>query len=143
MSASSNIQLPRQFRRHSTSFEARFEPHQDHADQFRLSLPNVQTIVVVTDVSQGGLGITSTVYIPPHLRLKLHLSGVCAQLGQPERVLSIAAIVRACKMIDHKPTFQVGLQFADANGEDEKMLVQATVDATARAAKPVEVGAMA
>ncbi len=125
MSGISNIPLVRQFQRHEITFEARFEPYPDHADQLRLSLPHAQSIVTITDVSQGGLGFQSTVYIPKDIRLKLSVSDVCKELGQAERTLIVGAIVRVCSMIDYKPTYQVGLQFVDSKGLDERTLVDA------------------
>jgi hypothetical protein len=37
----------------------------------------------------------------------------------------VRAVVRRCGLVDHKPTYQVGLQFLDPAGKDEQALIQA------------------
>ena len=88
-----------------------------HADQFRLAFPDAQSEVFVTDVSKGGLGLTSTVFIPRSLRLIVHVT--CPD----QRDLSIPVIARRCALTDHKPNYTVGLQFATPGGEAETTLL--------------------
>jgi c-di-GMP-binding flagellar brake protein YcgR len=115
----------RQFKRHETAYKARIEPHPECADQFRLSYPDVQAGLDVIDVSAGGLGLRSPIFIPKNIRLILHVSGLSDTRDPTASLLKIRAVVRRLQMIDHKPTYQVGLQFVDPGGDDEKKLVQA------------------
>lgn len=125
MPGDSTSEHARQFKRHETAFEARIEPHPDHVDQFRLSFPDAQSGLAVTDVSAGGVGLICGLYLPRNLRLTLHITGVGADHEADRPLLNIRAISRRCQMIDHKPTYQVGLQFIDATGPDEQRLIQA------------------
>lgn len=77
------------------------------------------------DVSAGGLGLRSPIFIPKNIRLILHVSGLSDTQDPTASLLKIRAVVRRLQMIDHKPTYQVGLQFVDPGGDDEKKLVQA------------------
>ncbi len=110
----------RQFVRHAAEYAARVTPHSDHASQFRLSLPEAQSIVAVTDVSGGGLGLRSGVMLPRNLRLLVCVQGVG---GSAPRSVTVEATVRRCSMMDHEPTYAVGLQFVDPTGEDERLLI--------------------
>jgi len=128
----------RQFKRHETRFEATIEPHSDHADQLRLSYSGAGSGLAVIDVSKGGLGLRSGVYLPRNLRVTLHIAGVGDKEGEhatsakaAARKLTVRAVVRRCSMLDHKPTYQVGLQFLDPVGRDEQAL-NAAVTATAQ-----------
>ncbi|MBX3395245.1 MAG: PilZ domain-containing protein [Phycisphaerae bacterium] len=120
-----NEQLARQHERHHTSFRARVEPHGDHAAQIRLSFPDAFCGLEVIDVSSGGLGLKSSVFIPRNLRINLHISDVSAGDDVATQVLNIRAVVRRCLLVDHKPTYQVGLQFLNPKGNDEQALVKA------------------
>ena len=117
----------RQFRRHATQYKARIETHPDHASQFRLSLPDVQNDLAVMDVSRGGLGLSTGFYVPKNLRLTLHVWGVTGEGDYRTDELTVAVVVRRCVMIDHKPTYQVGVQFLNPGGTDEHRLVEAVV----------------
>lgn len=121
----------RQFHRHSTQYEARIEPQSDHADQFRLSFPDAQTGMAVIDVSEGGLGLQSGIYFPRNLRLRLHVSSVEPGLDSDASAPTVHGIVRRCVMIDHKPTYHVGVQFVDAQGHDERLLIQSSLHTSA------------
>lgn len=118
----------RQFKRHETAYKARVEPHPECADQFRLSYPDVQAGLDVIDVSAGGLGLRSPIFIPKNIRLILHVSGVGDAEDMAFSLLKIRAIVRRSEMVDHKPTYQVGLQFIDPGGADEQRLIQAVAE---------------
>lgn len=126
----------RQFERHTTAYKARIEPHPDCADQFRLSYPDVQSGLDVIDVSAGGLGLRSPIYIPKNIRLTLHVSHVGDGQDATISPLKIRSVVRRLQMTDHKPTYQIGLQFIDPKGADEKQLIQ-----SANAAKQRETAA--
>jgi len=110
--------MTRQFVRKATRRAARIEPDPVHADQFRLAFPDAQSEVFVTDVSKGGLGLASTVFIPRSLKLIVHVP--CPD----QRDLSIPAIARRCVLSDHKPNYTVGLQFCRPNGEPEAELLK-------------------
>jgi hypothetical protein len=118
-------ELARQYKRHETNFQARVEPHPDHAPQFRLSFPDALSGLDVIDVSAGGLGIRCGVFIPRNLRIILHISDVNTGDSVASRILAVRAVARRCTLIDHKPTYQIGLQFLDPTGPDEVVLIQA------------------
>jgi hypothetical protein len=65
--------VARQFVRKATRRAARIEPDAEHADQFRLAFADAQSEVFVTDVSKGGLGLITTVFIPRSLRVVVHV----------------------------------------------------------------------
>jgi hypothetical protein len=120
----------RLFQRHNVNLDARIEPHPDHASQWRLAQPDSQTGLAVVDVSKGGFGLRSGVYVPRSLRVTLHISGGGQREGGLDRQLRIPAVVRRCILVDHKPTYQIGLQFVDAAGADEQYLVRALLGGT-------------
>ncbi len=122
----------RQFERHTTAYKARIEPHPDCADQFRLSYPDVQSGLDVIDVSAGGLGLLSPIFIPKNIRLTLHVSNVDGAQDTTLSPLKIRTVVRRLQMTDHKPTYQIGLQFIDSNGADEQRLIQSADTAKQR-----------
>lgn len=129
----------RQFERHKVAFEARIEPHPDHAAQFRLSFPDAQSGLTVFDVSAGGVGLRSGIFIPKNMRLTMHVLNVGAMSVESGEVLKIRAIARRCDMVDHKPTYHVGLQFVDAQGVDEQSLIQAADRAVKKSEEAVAV----
>jgi PilZ domain-containing protein len=116
-------QAARLFVRHETRYEAAVDVHPDHAEQFRLSFPDTQSILAVIDVSKGGLGLSSPVFMPKNLRITLTIADFGAPAGKHGVALRIRGIVRRCVMFDHKPTYQLGLQFVDPAGRDEQLLV--------------------
>ncbi len=130
----------RQHERHDAEYEARIEAHPDHVDQFRLSFPDTQMKIAIVDVSEGGLGLVSGFYLPKNLRLILHVSGIVAEKGEPDRDLAIRGIIRRCGMTDHKPTYQVGFQFAGRQGHDEQILIKYATMLRDGSAEPVPIG---
>lgn len=114
----------RQFERHAARYEVRLAPLLDHADQFRLAVPEAQAGLAVSDVSSGGLGLRSEFFLPKNLRVGLHVKGLDGNPIGARSELSIRAIVRSCTMVDYRPTYQVGLQFIDPAGRDEQTLVK-------------------
>lgn len=113
----------RQHVRHSVSIEARIEPHPDHAEQYRLAVPDAQSGLAVTDVSRGGLGLRSGIFVPNRMKVIIHVMAGSQETGMASEVIRVRAIARRCEMIDHKPTYLIGLQFVDASGVDEKRLI--------------------
>lgn len=113
----------RQFVRHEVWLEARIEAHPDHADQYRLAVPDAQSGLAVTDVSAGGLGLSSGIFVPKRMKVIVHVAA--GENAVASEVIRVRAVVRRCDMIDHKPTYLIGLQFVDAAGKDEKRLVEA------------------
>lgn len=126
----------RQYERHNTQYEARFEVHPDHAGQLRLILPDTQSGFAVIDVSGGGLGLLGGIYMPRNLKVILHISGADAA----DADLTIRAIVRRCAMVDHKPSYQIGVQFVDSAGHDEQILIKSVKQATSGQDEVVSVG---
>lgn len=130
----------RQFKRHATRFEARIEPMPEHADQMRLSYPDALSGLAVIDVSEGGLGVQCGLFVPKSLRLKVHVHSVEEEGGAPLPDLTVLAIVRRCVLEDHKPTYQIGMQFIDPNGADEQRLIKAVVGDQGRKLAMASVG---
>lgn len=126
--------IARQFKRRTTLRAARLAPHEEDAAQFRLAFPDVQSDLAVVDVSEGGLGLSSGFYVPKHMRVSVHLPARPAEAGQAAlRALTVSAIVRRCTMVDHRPTYLVGLQFAEPGGADELELVKTGAGRSAEA----------
>ena len=140
MKAESISAQARQFERHQTAYEARIEPHPDHAEQFRLSFPDSQTGLSIVDVSAGGVGLLSGIFIPKNMRLTLHISGADPDRSEVVETLKLRAIVRRLTMIDHKPTYKVGLQFIDPSGADERSFLNSVDRALHRPCETVSTG---
>ncbi len=98
------------------------ELHPDDACQFRLSFPDADAGLAVVDVSGGGIGLQSEFFIPRNIRMTIQVQ---VDSGAGPRAFRVPVTSRRCKLIDHKPTYLVGMQFFDAAGEDEQALVRA------------------
>ncbi len=133
----------RLFVRHETHFEASVEVHPDQADQIRMSFPDALSDFKVVDVSKGGLGLRSSVYLPKNLRLNLSVRGTNKKGEALPRALAIRVIVRRCSLLDHKPSYLVGLQFVDAAGRDEQQLVKTAAFIQESEKSPVAAGGAA
>ncbi len=133
MAIDSFLEQARQFRRHETSFRAYLEPVREHAERFRLAIPDAQTGLAVIDVSEGGLGLRSNLFLPRSLRVLLQVWLDPEHCENPSPPLHIHAIVRRCTPVDHRPTYRVGMQFADAGGIDEQRLIAAVREARSAA----------
>ena len=83
---------------------------------------------------QGGI------YMPKNLKVILHISGTGAKPGAVDADLTIRAIVRRCIMVDHKPSYQIGVQFVDSAGHDEQVLIKSVKQATSEQDEVVAVG---
>lgn len=114
----------RQFVRHETRVSARMEIHPEDVEQFRLSFPDAASGLAVVDVSEGGLGLQSDFFIPRNMRLALHVNLGEPEQDSPARDLKIQAACRRCTMLDHKPTYLIGMQFLDPSGGDEQTLLR-------------------
>ncbi len=125
----------RQFKRHAAQFQARIEPHADHAEQFRLTFPDGKCGLAVSDVSKGGLGLIAGIFVPRNMRLQIHIE---PNERAGNRPLMVRVVTRRCSLLDHKPTYQLGLQFLDASGEEEQALVKAALAAEAAEASDVK-----
>lgn len=121
----------RQFQRHATQYRARIEPHPDQAEQFRLSYSGFSDDLAVVDVSAGGLALHACFFVPRNLRLAVTILELKTADGRQLGDITVRAVVRRCVLVDYKPTYQVGLQFIDPTGTDEKMFVQVATDAGA------------
>lgn len=135
----------RQFVRHAVSIEARIEPHPDHSEQYRLAVPDAQSGLAVTDVSGGGLGLRSGIFVPKRMKVIVHVMTGEAASGVASEVIRVRAIARRCEMIDHAPTYLIGLQFVDASGVEEKRLIAVansvvSGDGSGETGEPVAVG---
>lgn len=130
----------RLFRRHSTHVEASVEPHEDHAAQVRFSSADARMQTAVVDVSKGGVGLESGSYLPKNLRVTLRIS--CATPSDDDQVrdLTIRGIVRRSVMVDHKPTYHIGVEFADARGHDEQTLIKSATKFLPSAGQVVPIG---
>ena len=124
MHSNSGAQQARQFVRKLTRRPARIEVHPDHADQFRLAFPDAQSDIYVVDVSRGGLGLHSSVYVPRNLRMTLHIAGMDEAASIRTRDLAIQVVSRRCNLADHRPTYLVGLQYLDVGMPDAQELIE-------------------
>ncbi|MEE8171078.1 MAG: PilZ domain-containing protein [Phycisphaerae bacterium] len=110
----------RQFQRRSLELPARLEVHPDHAQQIRFSFPEQQCRVSVIDVSEGGLGLRTSVFLPRSARLLIHVRVDGDASG---REVVVRAVVRRCIMIDVSPNYQIGLQYLDNDHTDIRELL--------------------
>ncbi len=125
MDADSAEATARQFVRHETHHPARLEVHPDHVSQFRLNYPDAETDLAVIDVSKGGLGVNAGFYVPRNLRLTLHVDMRGRREDGASQNLKIRAVARRCKILDHKPTYFIGLQYLHPDDPDEQQLIRA------------------
>ncbi|GMU33700.1 MAG: PilZ domain-containing protein [Planctomycetia bacterium] len=113
----------RLFVRHGTHLAASVEVHPDHADQVRMSFGDALNDFAVVDVSRGGIGLHSGVFLPKNLKVVLKISQTGPSGAETARPLTIRAIVRRYTLVDHRPSYLIGLQFVDPAGRDEQELV--------------------
>ncbi len=131
---SRNVQT-RQFERHAVEHAARIEIHEEQAEQLRFSYSQTHQDFRVVDVSDGGLGLRGGVFLPRNARLTVYVAadevvsqnrpsaaGESPAVGA-RRELRVSGVVRRTIMTDIKPTYLVGLQFADADSPDVEALV--------------------
>lgn len=111
----------RQFARRNLALPARIEVHPDHAEQLRLSFPDEGGRPTVVDVSEGGLGLQSQIYLPRNARLMVHVKKG-NDAGDSDSFL-VRGIVRRCGMMDVRPTFHVGVQYLESQTPEIRELV--------------------
>lgn len=116
----------RQYVRRAAEISARLEFHSDQAEQIRFAFADSQNRIVVTDVSEGGIGLRTEVFLPRNARLTVR---VRSEAEGSELV--IQAVVRRCQMIDLKPAYHIGLQFLETPAADRQALLKLVQDAGA------------
>lgn len=116
----------RQYVRRAAEISARLDFHSDQAEQLRFAFADSQNRIVVTDVSEGGIGLRTEVFLPRNARLTVRVRSDAAG-----NELVIQAVVRRCQMIDLKPAYHIGLQFLDTSAADRQALLKLVQDAGA------------
>lgn len=123
----------RQFARREISLPARLTVHPDHAEQLRLAFADQHGRVRLVDVSEGGLGITSSLLLPRAARLLVHVEVGRAGAGAPPQEIVLRGIVRRCVMTNVKPTYQIGMQYLDTEPAEIRALLEKCEQAAAAA----------
>lgn len=135
-----NTLQTRQFIRRALALPARIEVDADHADQLRLGFADQNSRATVTDVSEGGLGLECSIFLPRPARLLVHV-----ELESPGGKFEVVvrAAVRRCILADIKPTYHIGLQYLDSDTREIRELLTrgtqalcATADDTGGAPTP-------
>lgn len=109
----------RQYVRRAAEISARLEIHSDQANQIRFAFSDSQSRIVVTDVSEGGVGLRTEVFLPRNARLTVRVR------NEADRTeLTFQAVVRRCQMIDLKPAYHIGLQFLETPAADRQALLK-------------------
>ncbi|MFO0972973.1 MAG: PilZ domain-containing protein [Phycisphaerae bacterium] len=129
---SPNLQT-RQFERRSAELPARIEILAEHADQIRLAFADALARITVTDLSEGGIGLSSGLFLPKNARVLVRV-----RMGETptDKELTVQAIVRRCIMMDVRPTYHIGLQFLELTPEEKQSLL----DVLAKRAAPTATG---
>jgi hypothetical protein len=73
--------------------------------------------VTVTDVSEGGLGIRTGVFLPKRCRVSIRLE------EEGAGVAGVRLVVRRAVMLDRGPTYYLGLSFGEERGAAVQGLV--------------------
>ncbi len=88
------------------------------AAAIRLSaaVANTEGVMItrVVDISLGGVGVRSTVYIPPWCRLQLR---VTVDTPAGPKVLETTVRVQRAAMIDRRPSYYLGTSFESPSAE--------------------------
>ncbi|MCK4871374.1 MAG: PilZ domain-containing protein [Phycisphaerales bacterium] len=109
--------------RHELSLAAEFTVQQEHRSQIRFSAADTSVVdpytlrVTVRDVSRGGLGIGSTVVVPCRT-----IGSIRIFTGSPsnrELLFEGNVRIRRVVMFDDSPTYSLGAQFLDKDGQDD------------------------
>lgn len=101
----------RQHERHTCSLPAHGGVDVAHAEQVNLAVQIAggaagEFVCTLTDVSHGGLGLRTTVFVPKTTRVQLRVA--LADGGPP---VEIALRVMRVAMVDRTPTFNLGTSF--------------------------------
>ncbi len=116
----------RQFVRRAAEISARLEFHSDQSEQIRFAFADSQSRIIVTDVSEGGVGLRTEVFLPRNARLTVRVRN---EEAPDAAELVIQAVVRRCQMIDLKPAYHIGLQFLETPAADRHALLKLVQDA--------------
>ncbi len=114
----------RLYARRQLALPARVEVHPDHAEQLRFSFPDHQSKVSVIDVSEGGLGLLMSTFLPRQARLEIHIHLPAHGDAPPPAPKVLRGIVRRCAMMDVKPTYKIGIQYLDPDLGEIRDLVK-------------------
>ncbi len=109
--------------RHELDLKAELVIDPEHVEQVcftssHAAVVNATTIQVrVRDVSRGGIGVESPIYLPRMVKatVRLLLDGT----SQPEGPLQRTIRVRRCSMVNESPAYLLGTQFIAQDGETE------------------------
>lgn len=104
----------RRSQRRSIGFDADFEISPTHTDAVRfapaVSMRDGALPVTAVDLSEGGIGVITTTFLPSSLRGTLRLRD---PRGGETALFEAAVVVRRIVMIDRRPGYQVGLAFTE------------------------------
>lgn len=105
----------RQHARHDVALDAELSvaPEQAQAVRFSSSAAgkNGRLQVVLTDISEGGLGVMSTVFVPRHALMDLRVKNPA--LPEGPAALQMRIRVQRITMTDRRPGYLLGATFAD------------------------------
>lgn len=104
----------RRSQRRSIGFEADFEIDTAHAPAVRLApavtLRDGALPMTAVDLSEGGVGVIATIFMPLRMRGTLRLRD---PRGGDASLFEAAVAVRRIVMIDRRPGYQVGLAYTE------------------------------
>jgi len=127
----------RQHERHTCSFPARGGIDAAQAEQVGIAVQLAgggagETACTLTDVSHGGLGLRSAIFLPKTTRLQLHVD---LADGQPP--VHLALKVMRVAMVDRAPTYYLGTSFVDDTAAIAGSLARLVAAAKASAASTI------
>lgn len=106
----------RRSQRRSIGFDADFTIDAGHAEEVRfapvVSLRNGALPMTAVDLSDGGVGVVSTTFLPVRLRGAIRLR---SPLEGEDALFEAPVAVRRVAMIDRRPGYQIGLAFTDSS----------------------------
>jgi len=65
----------------------------------------------VADISQGGLGLASSQFLPKQCRARIRVEREFGTTSEAATVLEENVLVRRIEMLDHGPTYLIGMSF--------------------------------
>jgi c-di-GMP-binding flagellar brake protein YcgR len=131
--------IVRQYERVECTLPARISIAAAHAPLVRVSrlAPSIGGAIPahIVDISRGGMGLRTPVYIPT--RSQLMLSVDAPQMGSAESVrLEIPVTLRRVTMVDRQPNYYFGVAFQPLSAEVEQKLESLVLAIRSRAAAP-------
>ncbi len=114
----------RLYRRRQWAVPVRIQVHPDQAEQLRFSFPNEQSKASLDDVSEGGMGLFTTTFLPRNARLEVHVSLPAKDNSPAPAPKVFRTVVRRCTMVDVQPTYQIGLQYIDPDRKEVADLIK-------------------